>query len=143
MADKPPEAAGKDEALALRAAYEEVSPLIEAFTSEICPGCESVCCIDRHGSYEAEDSAFARALGQEPPPEAPRPEDTEPCRFLGREGCRLPRFRRPYRCTWYFCQRLLESMPARDPRGYRRLVSSLERLMEARARLAARLRAGR
>lgn len=121
----------------LRAAYEAVSPLIEGFTSKICPSCENVCCIDRHGTHEEGDLVFLDASGASPPGEPPKSDDTEPCRHLGPQGCEIPRWRRPYRCTWYFCPSLLEAMPVEDPRAYRRLVAELERLGKLRELLIA------
>jgi len=119
----------------MKAAYEEISPLIEEFTARVCPDCLRVCCIDRHGTHEEPDLMFLEAAGEEPPPEPPLEDDTLPCRHLGARGCGIERWRRPYRCTWYFCDALLEAMPEADPRGYRRLVAALERLGELRQRL--------
>lgn len=99
----------------LREAYEAVSLLIEGFTSRICPECRNVCCIDRHGTHEEADILFLEALGGGVPEEPPRESDTEPCRHLGLRGCAIPRWRRPYRCTWYFCPPLLEAMPSPGP----------------------------
>ncbi|NIO32381.1 MAG: hypothetical protein GTN75_11410, partial [Gemmatimonadetes bacterium] len=113
----------------------EVSPLIEAFTSRVCPSCESVCCIDRHGTHEAADLAFLSTIDEPPPGDSPKADDTLPCRHLGPRGCGIARWQRPYRCTWYFCPALLEAMPQADPKGYRALVSKLERLGELRQRL--------
>jgi hypothetical protein len=122
-------------ALQMKAAYEEVSPLIEAFTAKVCPTCRSVCCIDRHGSHEEADLKFLSASREAAPPEPPLPDDTLPCRHLGAKGCGIERWRRPYRCTWYFCAALLEAMPQADPRGYRDLVAKLTRLGELRHKL--------
>jgi hypothetical protein len=116
-------------------AYNAVSPLIERYTHEVCPSCESVCCIDRHGAHEEEDMAFMAMLGEGLPPGKPREDESEPCRHLSPAGCALPRWRRPYRCTWYFCDPLLEAMPQGDPRAYRQLVSGLQRLAGLRRRL--------
>lgn len=124
-------------ALELKAAYEDVSPIIEAFTSRVCPGCRRVCCIDRHGTHEDADLAFLEAAGEGPPEDPPKGDDTEPCRHLDPGGCTIPRWQRPYRCTWYFCAALLEAMPAEDPRAYRRLVAALERLGTLRELLIA------
>ena len=126
--------AGVTRALAeeMQRAYEDVSPFIESHTSRVCPSCAEVCCIDRHGTHEREDIAFIRALGEKPPREAPLSEDTLPCRQLCDRGCGLPRWKRPFRCTWYFCSALLESMPAEDPRGYREFMHRLRRLQSLR-----------
>jgi hypothetical protein len=43
-------------------------------------------------------------LNREPlPPHQLRRDLHEPCRFVGRRGCRLPRRSRPWICTWYVC----------------------------------------
>ena len=124
----------------MRAAYEAVSPLMEEGTSAICPSCMQVCCIDRHGTHEAEDVAFILELGEAVPPERALPEDRSPCRHLGGRGCGIERWRRPYRCTWYFCDKLLAEMPAAfGARRYRELVAALGRLRELRERYCASL----
>jgi hypothetical protein len=115
-----------------KAAYEEVSSFLERHTSALCPSCENVCCIDRHCSYGKDDRLFLRALGNRPPDDEPRVKDTDPCRFLTPLGCRLPRWRRPFRCTWYFCGRLLEAMPEGKPRQYREFIKALNRLITLR-----------
>lgn len=116
----------------MRTAYDAVSPFIELHTSRVCPGCEKVCCIDRHGTHEPEDLAVIEALGESPPPEEPLEPDTLPCRRLGPRGCGLERRRRPYRCTWYFCTALLEEMAGEDPRAYRDFMGKLKRLQDLR-----------
>jgi hypothetical protein len=116
-------------------AYEALGPLIERFTSSVCPTCERVCCIDRHGTHEPEDEAVIALLGEALPPEPPREDDTLPCRHISEKGCLLPRRLRPFRCTWYFCPALLEAIPRENPRAYRRLVEALGDLVELRRRL--------
>ena len=122
-------------ALEIKDAYEALSPMVEGFTSSVCPTCERVCCIDRHGTHEPEDEAFIALLGEALPPEPPKEDDALPCRHISGAGCRLPRRLRPFRCTWYFCGPLLEAMPREDARAYRRLVDGLRRLVELRLRL--------
>lgn len=116
----------------LKSSLIEIEPFIERYTTSICPHCENVCCIDRHGSYEAEDIAFLKALGQSPPNMKQKPSDTEPCRYLGNKGCSLPRWQRPFRCTWYFCVPLLEYIYAERGKRYRDFTTRLRRLLEAR-----------
>lgn len=119
-------------ALAMKEAYDAVSPFIELHTSRVCPTCQKVCCIDRHGTHEIEDLAFLEGLGEPPPSEQPLSADTLPCRQLGEMGCGLKRWQRPYRCTWYFCQALLDAMPTEDPKGYRDFIKKLQRLQGLR-----------
>jgi hypothetical protein len=38
--------------------------------------------------------------------------DKAPCQFIGTNGCVLPRIKRSYRCTWYFCDSLLTRFEA-------------------------------
>jgi len=116
----------------MRLAYNRVSPFIEHHTSRVCPTCNKVCCIDRHGTHELEDLAFMEALGEFSPPGQPLDMDTLPCRQLSATGCGLKRWQRPYRCTWYFCTALLESMPGEDPRGYRQFINDLRELQALR-----------
>jgi hypothetical protein len=124
----------------MRAAYDAVSPFIETHTSRICPTCEAVCCMDRHGEYEAEDLAYLEALG-EPLPDTTRKEhDTEPCRHMTPTGCGIARWRRPFRCTWFFCARLLQEMPEADKRGYRTFIKALDELQALRTEIAAGLK---
>jgi hypothetical protein len=128
-------------ALELRAAYEALSPEIEVHTCVVCPSCEQVCCIDRHGTHEPADLLFLRSLkdegagGKSPSPAPPLEDDTLPCRHLGPRGCRLKRWQRPYRCTWFFCGPLLEHMKEASPRCYRRMLRALDRLGALRLRL--------
>jgi hypothetical protein len=117
---------------AMREAYDAVSPFIELHTSRVCPLCQRVCCIDRHGTHEPEDLAVIEALSESPPQEKPLEPDTRPCRQLGPTGCSLKRWQRPYRCTWYFCDALLEEMPREDPRAYREFIGRLRLLQELR-----------
>lgn len=127
-----PNPVSRELATDMKRAYDEVSPFIELHTARVCPNCLKVCCIDRHGTHEPEDLAFIEALGQGPPPEPPLKDDTLPCRQLGPAGCGLERWRRPFRCTWYFCAALLEEMPEESPREYRRFMDKLGVLQRLR-----------
>jgi hypothetical protein len=122
----------------MKKAFDAASPLIESYTEAVCPSCGKVCCIDRHGRYEDADLSFILALDELPAGKHPANDDTMPCRHLSREGCMLPRWKRPYRCTWYFCTRLLETMPADNPRKYRELINALQKLQLLRREFSER-----
>lgn len=126
----------RKDAQAMREAFDAVSPFIELWTQRVCPSCERVCCIDRHGTHEPLDLLFLEILGEAPPLEPPLEPDTLPCRQLGPRGCGLERHQRPYRCTWYFCPALLEAMPSERPREYRKFMQALERLQELRRKIS-------
>lgn len=119
----------------LKNAFDAVSPYIQKHTSQVCPSCPKVCCINRHSYYDEDDLLFVRALGLDDNGcKADRP-DTEPCRFLRENGCSLPRYKRPFRCTWYFCESLLDSMKGDKPREYKSFISALQRLQGLRQKL--------
>ncbi len=119
----------------LRTELNTITPFIQKHTSIVCPSCEKVCCINKHGYYDKEDIIFISALGIEIPLYKPDRKDTAPCRFLTEEGCSLQRWKRPYRCTWYFCEPLLESMSEDNSRVYRKFINSLQRLIAIRQEL--------
>ncbi len=121
-------------ALQIKTKIEELSPLIEFFTSEVCPTCQDVCCRHKHSLYDEEDSLFLKALGIEPINNNNR--DPEgPCEFLKETGCIRKRWERPFRCTWYFCDALLQHMPEASGRRYRAMVKALNELIELRKQL--------
>ena len=123
-------------AIQMQEVYGALSPLIEEYTSSVCPDCVKVCCIDRHGTHEAADIEFIGLIGDNMvPPEPPLDDDKEPCRHLGARGCEVERWQRPYRCTWYFCEPLLEHMQMGRARKYRRVVETLASLGNLRASL--------
>jgi len=119
----------------LKEAFDGISSYIQRHTSKVCPSCRNVCCINRHSYYEKEDLVFIRALALDNVGKKSEREDTDPCRFLQKDGCSLPRYRRPFRCTWYFCERLLESMNSDKPKEYRSFISAFQNLQNLRRKL--------
>lgn len=87
---------------------EEISPFIENATQIVCPSCQEVCCINKHGYYNFEDLIYFHAIELKPPVYKSGGKDSEPCHFLTPEGCSLKRSLRPSGCNWYFCDPLLE-----------------------------------
>ncbi len=117
----------------LRMLIEEVSPLIEQYTREVCPGCTEVCCAQRHAVPDAEDLRFFRDLGADIPELDHDRTAWEPCQFLGPAGCGRPRWMRPFRCTWYFCAPLLRALEDGPARRYRQLVGILGEIATLRS----------
>jgi hypothetical protein len=124
----------------LKKAFDAVSPFIQKHTAIVCPLCKNVCCINKHGYYDEDDLIFIRILGIKIPSYIPDRGDIDPCRFLREDGCSLERWMRPFRCTWYFCEPLLESMTGDKARLYREFVNSLQRLISIRQKFLSYLR---
>jgi hypothetical protein len=112
----------------LRQLLAETSPLIEAYTSAVCPACTDVCCRQRHGLFTVRDRAYLSALGAEAPLHDPSHPLDGPCQFLGPGGCAKPRWQRAWKCTWYFCEPLLQALETGPPKQARALSASLEEM---------------
>ncbi len=102
----------------LKHAYHTISPFIEKHTAVVCPECKKVCCIDKHSRYDSDDMKFMESLCIDISHNTPDREETGPCRFLFSTGCALERWKRPYRCTLFFCTPLLKSLENDDAKLY-------------------------
>jgi hypothetical protein len=108
----------------------ESSPLIEEYTSVVCPGCTDVCCRQKHGCYRGKDLGYLRALGVDAPlRDAAKPLEGG-CEMMRPGGCREPRWLRPFKCTWYFCAPLLTALDEGSPRKARRLSAMLQEMAD-------------
>ncbi len=122
----------KELAHQLRAAINRVSPFIQQITSAVCPSCEKVCYIDRHGHYNDQDLIYIRILGIELPSYKEDVIDTDPCQFLSGTGCTLEKSVRPFRYNWYFCSALLEYMQQGPQKPYREFIKRFQGIVELR-----------
>jgi hypothetical protein len=116
----------------MKHAYDSVSPFIEKHTAVVCPECEKVCCIDKHGRYDKDDIIFVKILGIKIPDNISVRKETDPCRFLKKTGCSLERWKRPYRCTFFFCDPLLKSIENDNAKLYRAFLEYFQYLISAR-----------
>lgn len=107
---------------------ENISPFIENATQRVCPSCEEVCCINKHGYYNFEDLIYLNAIELKPPDYKPVGKDSEPCQFLISSGCSIKRSLRPSGCNWYFCDPLLEYIE--NLHGYRQFDDAIRDLAE-------------
>jgi len=115
---------------------ENLSGFIQQHTAVVCPECSSVCCINRHSYHAFEDIVYIYALGEQVPLHAPGLDDSSPCQFLGKPGCAMPRYLRPYRCNWYFCSPLLSRITELSTvRHYRLFITLLQEITMGRQRL--------
>ena len=114
----------------LRNAIETIDAFIEKHTTEVCPHCGNVCCINRHGYYDCADLIYIQALGLEPPAYKEDVRDTDRCQFLSATGCTIERPLRPFRCNWYFCGALLKSMEDGAAKPYRQFIKEFQKIIE-------------
>ena len=112
------------------------SPVIEEYTASICPGCTDVCCRQKHGTFRDNDILYLRALGIDVTPrDQGRPPDG-PCELMGPQGCGQPRWLRPFKCTWYFCDPLLKALTESPPRKARQVSAMLQEMADLYGELA-------
>jgi len=110
----------------------EVSLLIEEYTAAVCPGCHDVCCKQRHGMMNDLDRRYTGTLGESVPSYDPQRSLDGPCQFMGNEGCTIPRWRRPWRCTSYFCVPLLMAMEQGPQKKARQISALIQEIVDIR-----------
>lgn len=103
----------KELAQRVKEGIERISPFIQQSTEAVCPNCEDVCCLSKHGHYNYEDLIYIYALGLKPPEHDFTRKDSDPCQFLSEKGCILERSVRPSGCNWYFCGSLFDHIEKR------------------------------
>lgn len=119
----------------LKETFLELDPLIDELTANVCPYCGNVCCANRHGFPEYADVITMIAMGEELPPYDLHVDERAICQFLAQNGCVLPRYRRPYRCTWYFCDPMLLEVDTGPIKRYREFLRLVTQLGERRGEL--------
>ncbi len=125
-------AAAKEKASLLKDTINSIDAFIQRHTDEVCPHCQNVCCINRHGYYDYEDLIYVYALGMKPPAYKEGIEDTSSCQFISRNGCTIERALRPFRCNWYFCSELIRHMEEGPPKPYRDFIRQFQRATGAK-----------
>lgn len=118
----------------LKEAFNTLSPFIEKHTAIVCPDCENVCCIDKHGRYDENDLIFMKALNISAANTSAERKATETCRFLAESGCCRERWMRPFRCTHFFCNPLLKSLENDNAKLYRTFTYYLQHLVALRSK---------
>jgi len=107
----------------------ENSSLIEEYTRELCPVCTDVCCRQKHGIYRKRDVIYLNALGTAIPIRDPARPLEGPCEAIGERGCTHPRWLRPFKCTWYYCEPIIRAMRDRPQRSTRALTAAMEEMI--------------
>lgn len=119
----------------LKENIDKISHFIQKNTSEVCPYCENVCCINLHAYHDHEDMVYMCALSLKLPTYKEGIKDSDPCQFLSEYGCKIERYARPFRCNWYFCEPLLMHMENGIARPYREFINTLHEIIEIRSRM--------
>jgi hypothetical protein len=125
----------KDTAAAerIRQVLIDLSPMIEEYTARVCPDCRDICCKQRHGIMNDQDLRFLSALNVKLPSyEQDRPPDG-PCQFMAPEGCTSPRWLRPWRCTSFFCDALLDVMNSGPQKKARQISALIQEIVDIRS----------
>jgi hypothetical protein len=126
----------KDTAVAakrIRQALVDLSPMIEEYTARVCPDCRDVCCKQRHGIMNKQDMRYLSALNAPLPSYDPdRPIDG-PCQFMAAGGCVRPRWLRPWRCTSYFCEALLDALNSGPQKKARQVSALIQEIVDIRS----------
>lgn len=114
----------------------ELSPLIEEYTAKVCPDCRDVCCKQKRCVPDPADVRCLALLGA-PYAAIDETRDPEgPCQFMGMHGCSLPRWLRPWRCTWYFCLPLLGALGQGPQKKARKISSLVQQIVDIRSSIS-------
>jgi hypothetical protein len=108
----------------------ESETLIEEYTSTVCPNCTSVCCRQKHGTFRKNDIAYLAALGESVPLRDASRDPEGPCEVMGERGCRDPRWIRPFKCTWYFCEPLIRALDQGPQKKARMLAMRMQQMID-------------
>jgi len=119
----------------IKETFDLVSPFIEKHTLMLCPDCEKVCCADKHGRYDSDDLLFLNSLNIEASQDEHERNEEGSCRFITEKGCSLERWMRPFRCTFFFCDRLLNSIEDDNAKLYRAFTGYFQHLVFLRQKL--------
>ncbi len=125
----------KDTAAAekIRQIFIDLSPMVEEYTALVCPDCRDVCCKQRHGIMNEQDKRYLLALKAPFPLYEPDRPLEGPCQFMGAEGCVSPRWLRPWRCTSYFCDTLLDAMNSGPQKKARQISALIQEIVDIRS----------
>ena len=97
-----------------------------------CEVCQDPCCRHAKVWFDFKDLLFLHLSREHLPPHQLRRSIHEPCRYLGRFGCRLPHRSRPWICTWYICPVQQEAIGREIPGGGVRIETLRSRVKSRR-----------
>ena len=119
----------------IKCCYTALEPFFHDYTESICHECATPCCVNRHGFPDFEDLVLFQAMGISIPEYNFHVIDTDICQFLTKDGCSLTRCMRSYRCTWYFCDYVLDEFEHSHRIMFGKFDSAMSRLGDKRGML--------
>lgn len=115
----------------------ELSPLMNDLCAHTCSFCCDPCCLSATIYFDMTDLIFRHLTSTDTPSVQPMQTKGDVCAYLGPKGCRQPRHKRPWICTWYICAtqtHRLNRMPSREVG----LKAEISRIKHLRKELEAR-----
>jgi len=82
---------------------ESIFSLLDDLCAVTCPWCPDHCCLVAKVWTDFKDLLFLHLNGHQIPPAQLLSNLKETCSYWSPKGCILPRFVRPWVCTWYLC----------------------------------------
>lgn len=119
----------------IRSNMEALGPLMHELCEQTCPACTDHCCRRATVWFDFKDLLTLHMLGEALPPGQLIGQAHRTCRYLGIEGCVLPRIQRPFVCTWYICAAQKEVLHPRPLYQKQFLGNRLEALKNGRDKL--------
>ncbi|WP_148045720.1 hypothetical protein [Desulfosoma caldarium] len=113
-------------------AIEALDAFMSRYCAQTCSHCADVCCTALRVAYNVTDLLFLWGLHDALPLGQTRRHDGDPCRYLTAMGCALPRYLRPYVCTWFFCEAHMQLFSMEPPRFQRRILTVLQDMRQLR-----------
>ncbi len=93
----------KGTAECIKGLLSSIDNVLDRLCCESCSQCTAPCCLVADVSYDFRDLLIIQLTDLAMPTGQPRRSAGEVCRYLGPAGCLIPRFQRPWICTWYIC----------------------------------------
>jgi hypothetical protein len=125
-------AAASRQAAAVAHGLDCLADLFDQLAPTTCAVCQDPCCCHAKVWLDFRDLLFLHLNREFLPPHQLRRDLHDPCRYLSRHGCRLPRRSRPWICTWYICPVQQEAIGRDIPGGGVRIETLRSRVKSRR-----------
>ena len=111
---------------------DRLADLFDQLAPVTCEICRDPCCRHAKVWLDYKDLLFLHLNRETLPPHQLRRRLHDPCRYLGRQGCGLPRRSRPWICTWYICPLQRQALEREIPGGWTRARALQSRVKSRR-----------